>query len=126
MHYAEMIEKAKELGKDAGTNAAEWFIQETFTKSNQARQNAERLIEGINEVDPMVMDALPVCDLSGEWADSMTPERLWVEVAGREWDDDSDSSDDLNELVDRYSEAFDDAVIDTVTAAAKRELEGDE
>jgi hypothetical protein len=65
------ISKASELGQEHGEAAASsLFNGNTDTTAYAA------VLAGIEDGDPEVLDALPHADLSGEYADGMTPARL--------------------------------------------------
>lgn len=112
---------ATQAGETAGRNAADWFYQDTLggRTTGDRTDVARRLLAGINDGDPEILDALPYADLSGQWADSPT-------VASVAADALSDAGIDLDgvhedargwiegELVAAYEFAFNSAVEDTV------------
>jgi hypothetical protein len=82
-HIDELIDKAvaeaEKLGKAHGINAAEWAIQDSWggrVSSPQDYQAAKAFLDGAEAGDPAIMDRFNPPNLSGEWADSMTPQRL--------------------------------------------------
>jgi hypothetical protein len=77
------IAKAEKLGKAHGINAAEWAIQDSWggrVSSPQDYQAAKAFLDGAEAGDPAIMDRFNPPNLSGEWADSMTPRSLIEEV----------------------------------------------
>jgi hypothetical protein len=79
----EAIAKAEKLGKAHGINAAEWAIQDSWggrVSSPQDREAAKAFLDGAEAGDPAIMDKFSPPNLSGEWADSMTPAKLIEEV----------------------------------------------
>jgi hypothetical protein len=78
------IKEAEILGKSHGENAAQWVAQDSWggrvASSRQSEENARAFLKGIEEGDPMIMDSYVSPNLSGEWADSMTPRSLIEEV----------------------------------------------
>jgi hypothetical protein len=77
------IAKAEKLGKAHGINAAEWAIQDSWggrVSSPQDYQAAKAFLDGAEAGDPAIMDSFNPPNLSGEWADSMTPRLLIEEV----------------------------------------------
>jgi hypothetical protein len=101
--------QAIRLGRDAGDNAAGWWIQENgggrdTRSAAELAAWAEQVLDGIESGDPEVMDGLPAADLSGQWADGLTPARL-AEAVGMDSDSD-EASDRLSELCDAYENAF--------------------
>lgn len=72
---------ARNLGKEAGANCAEWVAMDAFggrcTRDHKAKARA--VLESIESCDYSHMDVrLP--NLSGEYADEMTPAKLLEDV----------------------------------------------
>lgn len=93
---------ARNLGKEAGANCAEWVAQDTFggrcTRDHKAKARA--VLESIESCDHSHMDVrLP--NLSGEYADEMTPAKLLEDVL---WYTDAERG----EHTDEVEEALDD------------------
>lgn len=93
---------ARNLGKEAGANFAHWVAQDTFggrcTRDHKAKARA--VLESIESCDHSHMDVrLP--NLSGEYADEMTPAKLLEDVL---WYTDADRG----EHTDEVEEALDD------------------
>ena len=79
------IAKAEKLGKAHGENAAQWAIQDSWggrVSSPQDYQAAKAFLDGAEAGDPAIMDRFSPPNLSGEWADSMTPAKLIEECVG--------------------------------------------
>jgi hypothetical protein len=77
------IKGAEKLGKAHGINAAGWAIQDSWggrVSSPQDYKAAKAFLDGIEDGDPAIMDKFNPPNLSGEWADSMTPAKLIEEV----------------------------------------------
>jgi hypothetical protein len=103
------VAKAREIGAQHGRNAASWVeVSDGGT--------ARRILQGIEEGDPEILDGLPSADLSGQWADGFTVAQLVAEV-----DAPADNEDDLiplsQTLADVYVEAFSEGAEHAVTAA---------
>jgi hypothetical protein len=83
-YIEKVIKEAEKLGKAHGENAAQWVAQDSWggrvASSRQSEENARAFLKGIEEGDPMIMDSYTSPNLSGEWADSMTPRNLIEEV----------------------------------------------
>lgn len=70
------VAKAKELGSEAARNAATWAVD-----GNTSQGHIQRVLKMFDDGDPAVDDYLPARpDLSGEWADSPTPNSIVEEV----------------------------------------------
>lgn len=105
------VDAARVVGREHGRNAASW------TEIDGAGI-AQRILTGIDDGDPAVMESLPQPDLSGEWADGYTVERLRDDVGAPD-----DRDDDLvtlsTRLADAYEEAFTDAAHEVIGARCR-------
>jgi hypothetical protein len=72
--WREVLQALHEAGQRAGANAADWWAQDTVggRATGDTAGRARAVLAGIDDGDPAVLDALPVCDLSGRWADTPT------------------------------------------------------
>jgi hypothetical protein len=86
--YDETMARADALGRDAGVAAASWIFDGSTDRAAYAR-----VLAGITDGDPMVLDAYRVPDLSGEFADGYTPRDLAIEL-----DLDPDDADDADAI----------------------------
>lgn len=116
--------RAATLGEDHGRNVAEWWVQENLTRGRNARDTAMAVLKGLEDGDPEVIDSLPQPDLSGEWADSPTPETV-AEWCGIIYDH-VEHVDLIQEICNSYDRGFLDAAADVITAACQAELDRDE
>jgi hypothetical protein len=95
--------RAESLGRDAGHAAASWAID-----GNTDRATCARILAGITDGDPAVMDAYRVPGLSGEFADEYTPRDLAGELGLDPGD--ADDADAMRTVCDAWeagaSEAF--------------------
>ena len=82
--YDEIQERAYTLGEEMGKAAASWVFD-----GNTTRETYARVLKGVEDCDPEIMDMYRVPDLSGEWADEMTPQRLANELGISYADDDA-------------------------------------
>ena len=105
------IEKARENGKESGKAAGSWF----FDPGNSSPTQARRIIQGIEDNDPEILDMLPDTNpLSGEWADGLTEKDVLSEVGVNENDDASE--DVLIAFLDGYYEGVREQVIEDANA----------
>lgn len=118
--YDALILEAQKLGREAGQNAAEWWAQDAIAPAarlvsrERLRSAARRMLAAYDDGDYVDWPEAP--SLSGEWADSMTPQRLYAEL-----DCDPDDDDDLgicHAWEDAASEAFTDAILESLKSAA--------
>jgi hypothetical protein len=123
--YDRAIAYAAEIGREHGTNAASWVFD-----GNTSDETYARILAGLDDGDPEILDSLPAPDLSGQWADSLTGPRLIVDAldaAGhsRETVHAStygycrESEEWGADICDAYENAFSDAVSDAVETAAR-------
>lgn len=112
--YVDLINQATELGRETGEDAASWY----FDNNGDTETQAERVILGINDGDPEVLDGLPWPNLSGEWAGQQTPASLAEEI-GLDLTDDSDEM-DLDDCCHAWEDAASGAVERTVLRDAYR------
>jgi hypothetical protein len=100
-------------GREDGDGAAGWWIQENGggrdTRGAKALgEMAERVLTGIDDGDPEILDAIPRPDLSGEWADRMTADDLVEGLTGIDRADWTEKIQDARgDLCDAYEDAFD-------------------
>ena len=100
--------KAYEMGRTHALNAASWIID-----GGDSTEHYRRLLEMIEAGDPELYDFLPNSpNLSGEWADDLTPLRLVTEIAGDEIDPDP--------IIDALAEAFEAGVDETFMDECER------
>lgn len=99
-------------GHEAGKNAASWVFD-----GNTTRETYEHVLKGIEDVDPMVMDMYRVPDLSGEWADGMTPDALINELGIDPYSDDADTA------CDEWEQAVWDGFWEEVERVARYQLD---
>lgn len=91
----EIERKAAEIGGRHGRNAAGWVFD-----GNTSEETYRRVLKGIDDGDPEVMDAYRAPDLSGEFADSYSEDDLAEEL-----DTDRDTYDGWDEAANAYSDA---------------------
>lgn len=108
---ATLLSYAKRYGREAGHNAASWVFD-----GNTDVRTYDRILTGIDEGDPAILDSLPVPDLSGEWADSPTPHSL-AESLGI-----SDDDSRLPDLCSAWEEAAGRVFFADVESAARYQL----
>ena len=118
--YVDLINLAAELGREAGEDAASWYFDSKERPNPQA--HAERIIIGINDGDPEILDTFNYPNLSGEWADSTTPQSL-ARYLGLEVDGDPlehNIQDNLETLADCCT-AWEDAASEAVERIVLRD-----
>jgi hypothetical protein len=106
---------AREIGAEHGRNAASWFFD-----GNTPRQTYARVLRGLEDGDPEVMDTIPHADLSGEWADRLTgPELVRDALSYVGWSGDDEDTDWFSDICDAYELAFDTAAHDEIARMAR-------
>lgn len=112
--HTDLMNDAYTLGEQHGRAAGSWVID-----GNTTRETAQAVLSGYEDGDPLVMDMQP-SPLSGEWADSMTPQRLMVEMGldpSTTYPPESGMHED--DICDAYEQGFSDAYWATVIADAQ-------
>jgi hypothetical protein len=137
MKLIRLHEKAEQYAHDRGgrdgENAAEWYVQDAFggrvTSPAAALHSARRIIVGIGDGDPEVMDALPAPDLSGEWADGTSSRDLIADSISATGVDNLKHArlwlameQDGEDFCIAYEEGFTDAVGEAVEKAAREHV----
>jgi hypothetical protein len=108
---------AARIGASHGRNAASWYFD-----GNTSRETYERVLAGIDDGDPEIMDALPSSPLSGEWADSYSQFDL-ADDAGLVCDERGLYDDfDLTAVCEAYTNAFEMAACAEIERAARYQL----
>lgn len=105
---------ANKLGAEAGTAAGTWYEVDS--------SSAERVLLGIDEGDPEVLDTLPSCDLSGQLADVPGSEDVLRSIyseAGVEWSILAEADLYRSDTLDIYEIAFNDAACEEVVRQAR-------
>lgn len=105
-------DRAYDLGYGAGKSVGSWVID-----GNTTQAYAEWLLKGYADGDPEVMDIQPVA-LSGEFADSPTPQSIATELDVHPADEDA-----MDEICNGYEDGFDTGYWDQVVASAKKVVE---
>lgn len=98
-------EALKQRGKSDGEAAASWIVD---GNTEDPAGVLKKLLDGISEGDPEIMDSLPQPRLSGEWADDPT----WTDILRDECDEDTteDEKEDDTEWQIAYEDAFHEGV----------------
>jgi len=81
--WRQALESLYAAGERAGTDAADWWAQDTVggRATRDVAATARMILTGIDDGDPAVLDALPACDLSGRWPDTPTGVQLYADAA---------------------------------------------
>jgi len=120
--------RAAEIGREHGDNAASWWEQDAVggrVAAVPAHDTARRVLRGLEDGDPAILEALPAPDLSGEWADGYTPDQLAEECGLGPYPEDRPEVvwqgwlALREELCDVYENAFIDAATAAVVVACK-------
>lgn len=107
--YDQAVETAAEIGREHGMNAASWVELD-------GPEGCQKVLRALEDGDPEVYNWLPAPDLSGQWADEYTPDRLATDVGWLPEDGTHNNYDWLSELCNAYETAFSDAVETAIVA----------
>jgi hypothetical protein len=117
---ADPIEKAIAYARAEGTQdglaAASWYFDGNTTTETHAR-----VLKGLEDGDPAVLDTLPSPDLSGEWADVRSGPQLVAEAAEEAGLEAYSEivQDAFSEICDAYETAFSEAAQDEIERLAR-------
>lgn len=104
--------QAYNLGYDAGMAAASWVFD-----GNTTDETYQRVLTGINDGDPAVMDMFNVPSLSGEFAGETTPRSLADELG-------IDDEFDVDTACEDWEYGVSDGFWSAVASMARHHLEG--
>lgn len=108
------IDNAREIGTDHGRNAASWVFD-----GNTDRETYVRFRWGIESGDPEILDSIvPAADLSGQWAEGYTVADLMADCCGG-------NTDDPDEIIATYEDAFHAAALAEVERMISIQLDGE-
>lgn len=102
--------RARTLGTEHGKSAASWYFD-----GNTSAETYQRVLAGITDGNPEILDTFPSDGLSGEWADGYSSRDLERELG-------VENDEGLDELADAYSEAFSSAVHNEIERAARYQV----
>jgi hypothetical protein len=110
---------AYELGCEHARNSASWAID-----GNTSQEHIARLLGMLDAGDPQVWDFLPIApNLSGEYADDLTPNKLADDLFGHGWCPDfyAPEGEDAARM-DALCDAYEEGVTDTFGFECERIL----
>lgn len=112
--YAQLKVSAEKQGASDGKSMGGWAFDGNTSDAHYAR-----VLQGIEDGDPEILDMLPHLDLSGQWADGPTEE----DVLGSFVPEDIELElEERDELIEAYRDAFDMAAADEVERAAREHV----
>ena len=102
-YNAPIIKRAYDHGAADGRNAAEWFIQDAFggRHTGDSKAAAAEVLRQLEDGDPAIWDRANIPNLSGEWADSETPQTL-ARACAASWDELDDET--VGEMCQAYED----------------------
>jgi hypothetical protein len=115
---ADATDAAADLGADHGRTAAAWWQQDAIgaRSRSDATAVARRVLAGIDECDPEILDQLPTADLSGTHADGLTVTSLLAELDTTGLDPTSAAA---QSIADAYRDAHDGDAASAIAAACR-------
>lgn len=108
------VTQAAEIGARHGKAAASWFFD-----GNTSTETYRRILAGIEDHDPEILDSLPSHGLSGEMADGYSSRDLERELGI----DPDTETEDFGDISDAYETAFNEAVQHEIERIARLHLE---
>jgi hypothetical protein len=107
-------DEAREMGRRDGLDAASWVID-----GNTSAYHIEKTIKGLENGDPEAYDLLSALrpDLSGQWADDLTPGTLAYYITDMDSDDPG-----FDQIADALADAYEEGVDETFEIECDRIL----
>jgi hypothetical protein len=99
-------DEAREMGRQAGLNAASWIID-----GNTSPDHIQRMVKMLDDGDPEFYDWINPPNLSGEWADDPSRDSLYQEITGHDPDSIDFEADD-GWIMDKIADAWEAGVND--------------
>lgn len=101
---------ARNLGKEAGANCAEWVAQDTFGGrcTRDHKDKARACLKALDDCSESHIEVLP--NLSGEWADGMTPAKLLEDVKWHTDAERGEHTDEVDEVLDDLCQEWESGV----------------
>jgi hypothetical protein len=124
-----VLSALKTAGHAAGVNAAAWWAQDTLggRAGGDVRATARRVLAGIDDGDPQILDSLPALDLSGQHADTPSEADVYRQAAPDHVPDwQALDTANRDEVIEAYRSAHDTAVIDAVAGHCRTALGTDD
>jgi hypothetical protein len=123
--HQSVFQAATELGMAAGRTAAEWAAQDIWGSRvwspSKASSNARAFLQAFDDGEDLCQLRAP--DLSGEWADSPTPQTLLAQVLPPGVAIDADVED---EICRTWTDAAESAFWSALVASAAAAISSDE
>ncbi|MEV6932091.1 hypothetical protein AB0M46_47440 [Dactylosporangium sp. NPDC051485] len=121
--WQHILTASRDAGADAGRAAAEWWAQDTIggRATGDMKVTARRVLTGIDDGDPAVLDNLPRLDRAARHTGSPTEADVYRDTAGADAPDwPALTGAQQQQAVDAYRDAFDTAATDRVTELCRR------
>lgn len=113
MTYEDLTAQAAEIGREHGRNAASWVFD-----GNTPQETYRFVLAGVENIDPLVMDAYREPSLSGEFADDYSERDLMSEL-----DAEALAAEHQDELCAEYNAAASEAFWHEIERIARYHLE---
>jgi hypothetical protein len=111
---SEIMDEARKMGAEHGQNAASWYFD-----GNTTDETYRRVLKGIEEGDPEILDTFPSSPLSGEWADDPTPTTLFRDLGLDAHAEATFNPEAFDEVCSAYEDGFYEAVSHEIERVAR-------
>ena len=117
--WTDPLDAVRAAGTADGTSAAQWWLQDTIggRASGDTTAAARRILNGIDDEDPAVLDTLPTADAG--WPGNTATRYYHIAEDGHATELTAEQS---RQAKDAYRDGYATAVTDTVAAACRRQL----
>jgi len=113
--------EAEKLGIEAGTNSAQWAIQDMWggRVTRGEKEAARAFLDALNDGGELPEPP----NLSGEWADSETPASLMESLFGDDWQDTPEFVEAQDEMCRYWEDACTEAFLSELARSAEALLQ---
>jgi hypothetical protein len=106
---------AEKRGYEDGKAAGSWVVD-----GNTTSETAAKIVQGLMDGDPEIMDLIPSAPLSGEWADGLLPRDVL------DWYGLTEDADEADDVLTAYELGYSAGAVHEVERSARAAIDTDE
>lgn len=115
INWPRVLRKARSIGESKGRAAGTW--------ADVTEDNASKWLSGLDDNDPEVMDMLPACGLSGEWADDYGTRALDLDLGLSDYAQELGNGPAMDSVYEAFENGFDSGVTAEIERRARYMVE---
>ncbi len=112
----DLLHNARIAGMQLGDSVAGWY----FDSTTPGREDFLKVLKGIEDVDPEILDTFNDRPLSGEYAGDMTPQQLYADLEMTDRQIELYGDEICTQYEDGYHEAYENAIVNTCREQLRR------